>query len=405
MPLYEYAVKDEAGKDITGVQEAENVQALVSAFRQKRYTVVNVKEAKKGGVSTRLTVRKRNRPIRLDDIVVFTRQFATMIEAGVPVVQSLDILGEQMDNPSFQRIIRDVYTQVEGGKNFSESLENHKKVFSTLYISMIRAGEISGQLHEILDRLATYLEKSASLQKKVKAALVYPVVVTIIAAGITIFMMTFVIPKFAEIFTSLGAKLPTPTAILISVSAVVKGNIVFVLVGLAIFGFIFSRIIKTKGGRLWFDTNLLRLPMFGPLFMKVAMSKFTRTFSTLLKSGVPILTSIEIVSRTVGNRLIEISLGEVQDALQEGKGISETLTQKSVFPPMVVRMIGIGEETGEMEQMLSKIADFYDEQVDVAISGLTSLIEPLIIVFLGGVIGTIVVCMFLPIFTITQAIN
>jgi len=405
MPLFDYVVKDENGRDISGVQEAENVQALVSAFRSKRYTIVKVNQSKKGSVSTRLKVRTRKRRIKLDDLVIFTRQLATMIEAGVPVVQSLDILGEQMDNPSFQRICQDIYTNVEGGKNLSDSLENHRKVFSTLYVSMIRAGEISGQLHEILDRLATYLEKSASLQKKVKAALVYPVVVTIIAAGITLFMMTFVIPKFAEIFTSLNAKLPTPTMILITLSDVIRHNIVIVGVVLTVVCFLLGRYINTKAGRLWFDKNLLRVPMFGPLFMKVSMSKFSRTLSTLLKSGVPILTSFEIVSKTVGNRLIELILAEVKDAIEEGSGIAETLTKKHVFPPMVVRMIGIGEETGEIEKMLSKIADFYDEQVDAAISGLTSLIEPLIIVFLGGVIGTIVVCMFLPIFTITQAIK
>lgn len=405
MPLFEYTVKDENGKNLTGIQEAENIQALVTAFRAKQYTIVKVNEAKKGAVSTRLQVRKKKKRIKLDDLVVFTRQLATMIEAGVPVVQALDILGEQMDNPSFQRIIKEVYTGVESGNNLSDSMENHKKVFSTLYVSMIRAGEISGQLHEILDRLATYLEKSASLQKKVKSALVYPIAVTVIAAGITLFMMTFVIPKFAEIFSTLGAKLPVPTMILIKVSEIVRGNIVMVGIAFAVVGFLMSRYIKTKSGRLWFDKNLLRMPLFGALFMKVAMSKFSRTLSTLLKSGVPILTSFDIVSKTVGNRLIEMILEEVKTAIEEGNGIAETLTKKQVFPPMVVRMIGIGEETGEIEKMLGKIADFYDDQVDAAISGLTSLIEPLIIVFLGGVIGTIVVCMFLPIFTITQAIK
>lgn len=405
MPQFEYLVKDDTGRDLSGVQEAESVQALVTAFRSKKYTIVKVKEVRKGSVSTRLKVRKKKKRIKLDDLVVFTRQLATMIEAGVPVVQALDILSEQMDNPSFQRICREIYSSVEGGNNLSDSLEGHRKVFSTLYVSMIRAGEISGQLHEILDRLASYLEKSASLQKKVKAALVYPVVVTIIAGAITLFMMTFVIPKFAEIFTSLNARLPTPTMMLISLSDLIRHNILIVVIVLSVLAFLFGNYIKTKPGRLWFDKNLLRVPMFGPLFMKVSMSKFSRTLSTLLKSGVPILTSFDIVSKTVGNRLIELILEEVKSAIEEGNGIAETLTKKQVFPPMVVRMIGIGEETGEIEKMLGKIADFYDEQVDAAISGLTSLIEPLIIVFLGGVIGTIVVCMFLPIFSITQAIK
>ena len=405
MPLFEYVVKDETGKTLQGVQEADSVSQLVMAFRQKNLTIVKVVEAKKSAVSTRLNVRKKKKRIKLDDLVVFTRQLATMIEAGVPLVQALDILVEQMDNPSFQRIVRQIYTNVEGGQNFSDSLENHKKVFSTLYVSMVRAGEMSGQLYEILDRLATYLEKSSSLQKKVKSAMMYPAVVTLVSMGITLFMLTFVIPKFAEIFASLDAKLPAPTAILIAVSNTVKNNIIAVGIGLFIFGVLFKKYISTKNGKLWFHTNLLKLPLFGPIFMKVAMSKFTRTFSTLLKSGVPILTSFDIVSKTVGNSLLENVLGEVRDAVQEGSAIGDTLTKKRVFPPMVIRMIAIGEETGEMEQMLGKIADFYDEQVDTAVSGLTSLIEPLIIVFLGGVIGTIVVCMFLPIFTITSAIK
>lgn len=405
MPLFEYTVKDDTGKTLTGTQEAESVTQIVNHFRMKNYTVVKVSEAKKGG-GTRLTVkRKRRRKIKLDDLVVFTRQLATMIEAGVPLVQALDILAEQMDNPSFQDVIKKIYAKVEGGGNFSDSLESHKKVFSTLYVSMVRAGEMSGQLYEILDRLALYLEKSASLQKKVKSALMYPIVVTMVSMGITLFMLAFVIPKFAEIFESLNAKLPTPTAMLISFSDLVKNNLLGVSIAVFILGVIFTRFIKTKSGKMWFHTYLLKMPIFGPIFMKVAMSKFTRTFSTLLKSGVPILVSFEIVSKTVGNALIENVLQQVRDAVQEGAGIGDTLTKKRVFPPMVVRMIAIGEETGEMEQMLGKIADFYDEQVDVAVSGLTSLIEPLIIVFLGGVIGTIVVCMFLPIFTITSAIS
>ncbi|MFH1384904.1 MAG: type II secretion system F family protein [Candidatus Omnitrophota bacterium] len=404
MPHFEYVVKDEQGNDVSGVHEAATVQELIGALRQKNYTVVRVKETKKGSMSLRLGVRQTKRRIRLDDLVVFTRQLATMIEAGVPVVQSLDILTEQMDNYTFQKAIKDIYSNVEGGRSFSDSLEQHKKIFSNLYVSMVRAGEISGQLNEILDRLAAYLEKSASLQKKIKSALVYPLVVTIIAFGITLFMMTFVIPKFAEIFTSLNATLPTPTAILIAVSDAIKNNIVLFFIGVTLIGFLLSRYIKTKSGRLWFDKNLLRLPLFGPLFMKAAMSRFTRTLSTLLKSGVPILAAFDIVSKTVGNRLMELVLGEVKENIEQGGSIAPILAKKRVFPPMVVRMIGIGEETGEIEKMLSKIADFYDEQVDVAISGLTSMIEPLIIVFLGVIIGTIVVCMFLPIFTMTQTL-
>ncbi len=405
MPLYQYLVKNSDGNDIKGVQEADSIQELIGVFKSKGWIVIDVKPAKNSAAVSRLQVKKKKKKIKIDDIVIFTRQLATMIDSGVPVVQALDILAEQMDNYAFKEIIEDVYNGVEGGANFSDSLEKHKKVFSTLYVSMVRAGEISGELNTILDRLATYLEKSAALRKKVKAALVYPIAVTLIAMGITIFMMTFVIPKFAEIFTSLGAPLPAPTMILILISDFVKTNIITVSIVLFVVGIGFKKYISTERGRIWFHKRLLKLPLFGPLFMKVAMSKFSRTLSTLLKSGVPILSAFDIVSKTVGNRLIELAVEDVKNALEAGHGISETLIKKNVFPPMVVRMIGIGEETGEIEKMLGKIADFYDEQVDVAISGLTSLIEPLIIVFLGGVIGTIVVCMFLPIFTITQAIK
>jgi type IV pilus assembly protein PilC len=344
----------------------------------------------------------KRRRIKIDDLVVFARQMATMIDAGVPLIQSLEILGEQMDNAKFSDVIKKVSNDVEGGKAFSEALEPHKKVFSELFINMIKAGETSGQLHEILDRLAAYLEKTANLQKKVKAALIYPGVVSCVALGITVFMMTFVIPRFAEIFTSLNAKLPGPTLFLITASNFMKNNF-FLLIGLLVVGiFLFRRYIKTKQGRMWFDTRILVMPVFGSLLLKVVMSKFARTLATLVKSGVPIMASFEIVEKTVGNVQIASIIEEVRGNIKEGGSITTVLNRKAIFPTMVTRMISVGEESGSLEEMLGKIADFYDEQVDIAVDGLTSLIEPLIIVFLGVVIGGMVICMFLPIFTLTQ---
>jgi type IV pilus assembly protein PilC len=402
MPLFQYVVKDEAGKDVTGVHEANDVKELVGIFRQKGYTIIKVTEKKSGTqVRTKSRHMKRRR-IKIDDLVVFARQMATMIDAGVPLIQSLEILGEQMDNAKFSEVIKKVSNDVEGGKAFSEALEPHKKVFSELFINMIKAGETSGQLYEILDRLAAYLEKTANLQKKVKAALIYPGVVTCVALGITTFMMTFVIPRFAEIFASLNAKLPGPTLLLITVSNFMKNNF-FLCIGLLAVGiFLFRRYIKTKQGRMWWDTRVLVMPVFGSLLLKVVMSKFARTLATLVKSGVPIMASFEIVEKTVGNVLIASIIEEVRGNIKEGGSITMVLSRKPIFPTMVTRMISVGEETGSLEEMLGKIADFYDEQVDIAVDGLTSLIEPLIIVFLGVIIGGMVICMFLPIFTLTQ---
>jgi type IV pilus assembly protein PilC len=402
MPLFQYVVKDETGKDVTGVHEANDVKELVGIFRQKGYTIIKVTE-KKSGTQVRTKSRKtKRRRIKIDDLVVFARQMATMIDAGVPLIQSLEILGEQMDNAKFAEVIKKVSTDVEGGKAFSEALEPHKKVFSELFINMIKAGETSGQLYEILDRLAAYLEKTANLQKKVKAALIYPGVVTCVALGITTFMMTFVIPRFAEIFASLNAKLPGPTLFLITVSNFMKNNF-FLCIGLLVVAiFLFRRYIKTKQGRMWWDTRVLVMPIFGSLLLKVVMSKFARTLATLVKSGVPIMASFEIVEKTVGNVLIASIIEEVRENIKEGGSITTVLNRKPIFPTMVTRMISVGEESGSLEEMLGKIADFYDEQVDIAVDGLTSLIEPLIIVFLGVIIGGMVICMFLPIFTLTQ---
>ncbi len=407
MPKYEYLVKDREGKSITGTQEAGDVNTIIEALRQQGYMIIRVNEAKQkfqifskpsdGG-------RKRRR-IKADDIVVFSRQLATMVEAGVPLVQALAILAEQAETVTMQEVVIKLHDDVESGQSLSEALDRHRKVFNELFISMVRAGESSGSLEEILDRVATYIEKTVALQKKIKSALVYPAVVATMALVITMGMLTWVVPKFAGIFTSLNAELPGPTRILLDVSDFLRANFLLVSIGTGIAIFILWRFINTKGGRLWYDSTKLKLPVFGPLLLKVAISKFSRTLATLIKSGVPILASLEIVAKTSGNRLIENIVGEVGVAIKEGESISVPLGRKRVFPPMVVRMIAVGEETGELEKMLSKISDFYDVQVDTSVDGLTSMIEPLVIAFLGTVIGAIVIAMFLPILTLTSAMN
>ena len=406
MPEFEYLVKDKEGKNLTGRKEAVTAGEIVSALRQEGYLIIRVTELKpKSSLFSKPVGKKRGKKIKADDLVILSRQMATMVEAGVPLVQSLSILGEQVETANLQRVLQALHDDVQSGKSLSEALQRHTKVFSPLFVNMVKAGESSGNLEQILDRLASYIEKTATLQKKVKSALIYPAVVSIMAFLITFGMMTWVIPKFAGIFESLNAQLPAPTRILISVSNFMRANAVLMIGSMIGFFFLFNRLINTKAGHLWFDSQKLKLPVFGPLLLKVAVSKFSRTLSTLVKSGVPILSALEIVAKTSGNSLIERLIFEVQASIKGGASIAGPLSKKKIFPPMVVRMIAVGEETGELDKMLTKISDFYDVQVDTAVDGLTSLIEPLVIAFLGTVIGAIVVAMFLPILTLTSAIK
>jgi len=328
-----------------------------------------------------------------------------MVDAGIPLVNALDILAEQVENASFKQIISKIRDDVETGSSLSEALSKHETIFSKLFISMVRAGESSGMLDEILDRVATYLEKTSNLQRKIKSALVYPAAVTLMAIAITTFLMIKVVPVFKDIYSGFGAKLPTPTHIMMTLSDIVRQYFYIVIALLIILGIALKKYIQTEKGSRQFDGLKLHLPIFGTLLRKVAVGKFTRTLSTLIRSGVPILNSLEIVSKTAGNKVIEMAVDNVGTNVREGEPIADPLARSGVFPPMVVRMISVGEQTGELEKMLSKIADFYDEQVDAAITGLTSLIEPLIIAFLGIVIGGIVICMFLPILQISSVLN
>ena len=383
---------------MSGVLEYSDKALLVEALRKKDLIIISIEETAK----RRPVFSGGN--VKLEEIVIFSRQLATMVDSGIPLVQALDILCEQIEKPVFKNIMAKIKDDIETGSSLSDALARHPGLFSTLYVNMVRAGESSGALDDILDRLATYLEKTNTLQRKVKSSLVYPAVVITMAMLITLVMLLKVIPTFKGIFTMLGGELPLPTRILIFISDTIRQMFLYVASGIAVMVFALRKYARTSQGRENFDKILLNMPVLGTLFRKVAVAKFTRTFATLIKSGVPILVSLEIVGKTAGNAVIEKAVESVRNGIKEGENIADPLAKSGAFPPMVVRMIKVGEQTGELEKMLTKIADFYEDQVDAAVSGLTSLIEPLIIGFLGIVIGGIVIAMFLPVFKLTEIV-
>jgi len=405
MASYEYLAKESTGKSVRGSVEANNRKDVIDILRKKGLLIISLTEAKpKQGFSLKSFLPAMKK-VAIDDVVIFTRQLATVVESGIPLVSALDILGEQMEKPDLKTRLFKIRDDVEAGASLSEALSRDKDFFSPFFVNMVRAGESSGTLDEILDRLASYLEKTNNLQKKVKSALVYPAVVSGMAVSITLLLLMKVIPVFKDIYGGFGAQLPTPTQVLLNVSDFLRAYyflVLLVIVGCVI---MVKRYAATDKGQHFFDNLKLKMPIFGPIITKVAISKFTRTFSTLVKSGVPILNSLDIVGATSGNVIIEDAVEKVKKNVRDGENIAPPLAKLNIFPPMVVRMISIGEKTGELEKMLSKVAEFYDAQVDAAVSGLTSLIEPLIIAFLGVVIGGIVICMFLPILQISQVVN
>lgn len=402
---FRYTVKDKTGKSVTAVQEANDERALVDSLRQQGNIVISV-QAEKTKMEKKLeTTAKRGGSIKLGELVLFSRQLATMIDAGIPLVQSLEILTEQIDSKGFKAIVGSVKESVSAGASFNEALAKHPRAFSPLFVQMAKAGETSGALDDIMERLASYLEKTDHLVRKVKSAMIYPAVVCLMAVTITLVLMIKVVPVFKSIFADFGGALPMPTLILITISDFLIKWFLAWVAGVTVALFFFRKWIRTEKGTLKFDAFKLKMPIFGILIRKVAVSKFTRTLATLIKSGVPILAALEIVAKTSGNKVIENAIGKVRVSIREGETITDPLMKSKVFPPMVVRMISVGEQTGELEKMLTKIADFYDDQVDAAVSGLTSLIEPLVIAFLGIVIGGIVICMFLPIFKISTLVQ
>lgn len=401
MNTFQYNAKDSSGKPVSGTLEAASENEIAEILHKKELIIISIQPLKQ----KQKAVKFKGKKIKLDDLVVFSRQLATMIDAGMPLVQALGVLGEQIENPAFKNVVNAVRGDIEAGVSFCDALAKHPNVFSELFINMSRAGEVSGMLDQVLDRLATYLEKTASLTRKIHSSMVYPVIVISMAILITSVLLLKVVPTFKGIFESLGGKLPLPTIVLIGISDALR-KYFLLLVGLVVAtSFFFKRYIATDKGRYNFDAQKLKMPVLGPLFQKVALSKFSRTFATLIKSGVSALNALDIVAKTSGNKVVEKVVLEARDSVREGEPISRPLSKSKVFPPMVCRMIGVGETTGQLEKMLSKIGDFYEEQVDAAVAGLTSMIEPIVIAFLGIVIGGIVIALFLPIFKITELVG
>ena len=402
MPVFAWEGRTRQGQVKKGVIEAATEAAAMMQLRTQAIvpTSVRPKSARslsfnfmKKGVSTR-------------DLVVFTRQFATMIDAGLPLVQCLDIQSEQQQNKAFGETLGKVKSDVEQGATFAESLAKHPRVFDELYVNLVTAGEIGGVLDTILNRLSAYLEKADQLKRKVKSAMVYPVTVMVVAIGVLVMLMVKVIPVFEKMFQDFGGELPGPTQMVINISHGLQHwmpMIVATIVAVAVAWVQARR--RSPRFRFQTDAIFLKLPIFGPLLKKVAVARFSRTFSTMLSSGVPILDALDICARTAGNRVIEAGLQKTRAAISEGKTIAEPLKAVGVFPGMVVQMIGVGEQTGAMDSMLAKLADFYDDEVDAAVAGLTSMLEPLMMVFLGGSIGTILIAMYLPIFKIAEAVK
>ena len=400
MPLFAYTARETAsGREIRNTVEAASEQAAIAALLNRNLLVVEIKEkiAKRG--------RTKGGKVALADLVIFTRQLATMIDAGIAIVQSLQALADQTPNKVMRDTIRDVCTRVEGGESFSEALTRHPKAFNRLYVAMVGAGEKGGLLSEILARLATYQENTERLRKKVKTALMYPTVVTVVAIVITVFLLVRVIPTFKEVYSGFGAKLPAPTEVLITISEIVQHYLIYliILAGGAVWGWLYF--LKTKPGREFWDTQRIKLPIFGAIAHKICLARFTRTLSSLVRSGVPILEVLQIVSQTVGNIVMEKAIKAAALDIERGEGISAALAKHPVFPSMVVRMLSAGEQTGKIDTMLERVADFLDEEIDTTLSGLMSLLEPLLIVFLGVVIGGMVVCMFLPIFNLANIVS
>ncbi|MBK7495845.1 MAG: type II secretion system F family protein [Candidatus Omnitrophica bacterium] len=404
MATFMYSARDRVGQMVEGSIDAANTIEGMGALRERGLVVTSIKESQARAAAATKKHQKKKK-ITIDDKVVFSRQMhITMVNAGLPLIEGLSILADNLENGSFAAIIKQIEKDVEGGDTLTEAMAKHHKVLTHPYISLIRAGEAAGMLDQILLQLSSYLEKASSLQRKIKSAMIYPAVIGSVAVAVVALLMK-VIPVFADIFEQFDAELPAPTKFMINLSFFCQKYFIAVSIGVIILAFLFKRYIGTKSGRYQFDAALLKMPVLGELFQKVAIAKFTRTFSTLLRSGVNIILSLEIVARSSGNSVVEEAVIRVRNSIKEGESISGPLKQCSVFPPMVVRMIDIGERTGALDDMLVKIADYYEEQVDIAVAGLTSLMEPLIICFLGVVVGGIVISMFLPMFQLGSIVG
>ena len=402
MPVYLWEGKTPRGNIQKGAMEAGNEAAVKSALRGQKIKVTKVKAKPKDLLANVSFLQPK---VSGKNLAVFTRQFATMIDAGLPLIQGLDILGAQEPNPTLKKAIIKIKGDVESGSTLSNALKKHPKIFSNLYVSLVAAGEVGGMLDTILNRLAIYIEKAEKLKRKVKGAMVYPSVVLIISFIVIAVLLIFVIPVFQEMFEGLGGELPALTQAVVDLSDFLRNYIVYILAIIAALYFAFVKFKSTEKGRIIVDKILLGLPVFGSLLKKSAVANFTRTLGTMTSSGVPILDGLVIVSATAGNKVIEKAILDTKTSISEGKTIAEPLAKSGIFPPMVTQMISVGESTGALDTMLGKIADFYEDEVDAAVDTLTSLIEPFMMVFLGGTIGTMLAAMYLPIFKMAGAIG
>jgi len=401
MPSFVWSGKSRGGQAQEGVLLADTRDAAVAALRRQNITVTNIREK---GRRVRILPRLA-RGISQKRIAIFTRQFSVMLDAGLPLVQCLEILGEQEENPIFSQIIDKVRTDVESGSSLAEAMRKHRKAFDTLYVSMIAAGEAGGILDIILQRLAVYIEKAVRLKNQVKSALIYPVAVISIAVFVVWIILWKVIPVFQQLLSSVGGEMPFITQVVVGASNFLGRYSIWLLLLIILASVALSRYHKTHRGQRVIDGFQLKIPVIGELLRKIAVARFCQTLATLTASGVPILDGLEITARTAGNAIIEDAVMAVRKAVEEGKTISEPLGETKVFPRMVVQMINVGEQTGALDQMLQKIAEFYEEEVDTAVAGLTKLIEPLLIVVLGAIIGTIVAAMYLPLYSILSEIG
>ncbi|MEW6137571.1 MAG: type II secretion system F family protein [Thermodesulfobacteriota bacterium] len=402
MPEFVWRAKTTAGNVIKGEMSEVNEAVVLTKLRKMNYTDIKVKKKPKDLFENISFFQPK---VTTKDVVIFTRQFATMIDAGLPLVQCLEILASQQENRTFKKVLTNVKNTVEGGSTFAEALKDHPKVFDELFVNLVHAGETGGILDTILRRLATFMEKAEALKRKVKGAMVYPAVVITIAMAVVTILLLFVIPVFASMFEGAGQKLPGPTLFVMNLSEFMQKYFLYIFICIGILIFLFRKFYQTNKGRLVVDRLLLRAPVFGVLLKKVAVARFCSTLGTMISSGVPILDALEITAKTAGNVIIEAAIMNTRSAIAEGRTIAEPLMETGVFPGMVVRMIAVGEATGALDAMLAKIAEFYDEEVDAAVEALTQLMEPIMIVFLGGVCGGMVIAMYLPVFSMAGVVS
>lgn len=402
MAVFTWEGRSTQGTPQKGSIEAANEAVALLLLRRQNIQPASIKEKPKDILADIAFLQPK---VKTKDLILFTRQLSTMIDAGLPLIQGVEILANQEPNKTFQKILNQIKTDVEAGSTFADALKKHPKVFDNLYTNLVAAGELGGVLDIVLQRLAAYIEKNERLKRKVKGALVYPSTILVIAVVVVLVMLVFVIPVFQEMFSSLGGQLPALTQGVVDLSAFLRRNFLFLIGAAVAVGFVFSRVKATDKGEYFFDKLFLKLPIFGLLLRKVAVARFSRTLGTMISSGVPILDGLDIVAKTSGNRIIQEAIMITKASISEGKTIAEPLSKSGVFPSMVCQMVAVGESTGALDSMLIKIADFYDEEVDAAVDSLTSLIEPMMMIFLGGTVGTMLAAMYLPIFKMAGAIE